>query len=151
MAGTQDRPAGGREGGEDGRKDGRTDGRKESAWARPGAVPARRPRLLPGAVPPLHGRGVAAGGGGAERRFTVSMEAVPGWASAVGFTLLPHAGGFLGSRITRREVPVWYESLQKPSWRPPNWAFAPIWGTLYTSMGRNTYEPPAVAHCAESS
>uniref|UniRef100_A0A8C0FRA6 Translocator protein n=1 Tax=Bubo bubo TaxID=30461 RepID=A0A8C0FRA6_BUBBB len=67
------------------------------------------------------------------------MEAVPGWASAVGFTLLPHAGGFLGSRITRREVPVWYESLQKPSWRPPNWAFAPVWGTLYTSMGYGSY------------
>lgn len=63
------------------------------------------------------------------------MELVPAWAPAVGFTLLPHAGGFLGSTITKKEIPVWYESLQKPSWHPPNWVFAPIWGTLYTSMG----------------
>lgn len=66
---------------------------------------------------------------------SVSMEVVPAWASAVGFTLLPHAGGVLGSKITRKEIPEWYESLQKPSWCPPNWVFAPVWGTLYTSMG----------------
>lgn len=63
------------------------------------------------------------------------MEVVPAWAPAVGFTLLPHAGGFLGSTITKKEILVWYESLQKPSWCPPNWAFAPVWGTLYTCMG----------------
>ena len=63
------------------------------------------------------------------------MEVVPAWAPAVGFTLLPHAGGFLGRKITKKEIPVWYEALQKPSWRPPNWVFAPVWGTLYTSMG----------------
>ena len=67
------------------------------------------------------------------------MEVVPAWASAVGFTLLPHAGGVLGSKITRREIPVWYESLRKPSWCPPNWVFAPVWGTLYTSMGYGSY------------
>lgn len=63
------------------------------------------------------------------------MEVVPAWVPAVGFTLLPHAGGFLGSKVTKKEIPVWYESLQKPSWCPPNWVFAPVWGTLYTSMG----------------
>ncbi|NXX21368.1 TSPO protein, partial [Podargus strigoides] len=58
---------------------------------------------------------------------------------AVGFTLLPRAGGFVGSRITKKEIPVWYESLQKPSWHPPNWVFAPVWGTLCTSMGYSSY------------
>ncbi|XP_030324812.1 translocator protein isoform X1 [Calypte anna] len=72
-------------------------------------------------------------------RSTVSMEVVPDWAPAVGFTLLPHAGGFVGGKITKKEIPVWYESLQKPSWCPPNWAFAPVWGTLYTSMGYGSY------------
>lgn len=67
------------------------------------------------------------------------MEMVPAWAPAVGFTLLPHAGGFLGSNITKREIPTWYETLQKPSWCPPNWVFAPVWGTLYTSMGYGSY------------
>ncbi|CAH2278361.1 translocator [Pelobates cultripes] len=61
------------------------------------------------------------------------------WLPAVGFTLLPHVGGILGGLITRREVPTWYTSLVKPSWRPPNWMFAPVWTTLYTSMGYGSY------------
>ncbi|XP_068026923.1 translocator protein [Melanerpes formicivorus] len=67
------------------------------------------------------------------------MAVVPAWAPTVAFTLLPHAGGVLGSRITKKEIPVWYESLQKPSWCPPNWVFAPVWGTLYTFMGYGSY------------
>ncbi|XP_030070227.1 translocator protein [Microcaecilia unicolor] len=64
---------------------------------------------------------------------------MPPWAPAAGFILLPHAGNFLGGLITRREVDTWYETLQKPSWHPPNWMFGPVWGTLYTSMGYGSY------------
>ncbi|KAG8538694.1 hypothetical protein GDO81_022199 [Engystomops pustulosus] len=61
------------------------------------------------------------------------------WAPAIGLTLLPHVGGILGGLITRKEVKTWYTTLVKPSWRPPNWMFAPVWTTLYTSMGYGSY------------
>lgn len=29
----------------------------------------------------------------------------------------------------------WYESLQRPSWTPPNWAFPVVWSILYILIG----------------
>ena len=49
---------------------------------------------------------------------------------AAAATLLPYVGGFAGSFITRKNIPNWYEHLVKPSWRPPNWAFGPVWTCL---------------------
>lgn len=53
-------------------------------------------------------------------------------------------GGFLGasfgaaafgSYFTAQSVETWYPTLEKPSWRPPNAAFGPVWTVLYTLMG----------------
>lgn len=57
------------------------------------------------------------------------------WVPAVGLTLVPSLGGFVGAYFVRGEGLRWYATLQKPSWHPPRWALAPIWGTLYSAMG----------------
>ncbi|KPP64125.1 translocator protein-like [Scleropages formosus] len=51
------------------------------------------------------------------------------WTHVLGFTALPHLGGFAGALITRREVKTWYQTLTKPSWRPPNAAFPVVYGS----------------------
>jgi len=43
--------------------------------------------------------------------------------------------GLLGGIFTGPEIQTWFVHLQKPSWNPPNWLFAPVWSTLYLLMG----------------
>jgi benzodiazapine receptor len=47
-------------------------------------------------------------------------------AVAGGITLLV---ALVGGVLT--EVGEWYESLSFPSWRPPNWLFAPAWTLIF--------------------
>lgn len=43
--------------------------------------------------------------------------------------------GFVGAWATQTSIDIWYPSLQKPSFTPPSWVFAPVWTILYLSMG----------------
>lgn len=52
-----------------------------------------------------------------------------------GFVAVCFAAGALGSLATAPQIPTWYASLNKPTWNPPGWVFAPVWTTLYLMMG----------------
>lgn len=43
--------------------------------------------------------------------------------------------GYLSGFATQSSVADWYLSLNKPSFNPPNWIFAPVWTFLYVTMG----------------
>ncbi|RYY65496.1 MAG: tryptophan-rich sensory protein [Chitinophagaceae bacterium] len=36
---------------------------------------------------------------------------------------------------TASEINGWFQTVEKPSWNPPNWIFGPMWTTLYILMG----------------
>lgn len=50
-------------------------------------------------------------------------------------TALPLAIGATSGFFTITGVDSWYQTIQKPSWNPPNWIFGPVWTTLYILMG----------------
>lgn len=58
---------------------------------------------------------------------------------AIGLTILPNLGGIAGGFITKPAIDKWYNHLKRPEWRPPNWAFGPVWTSLYTGMGYASY------------
>jgi tryptophan-rich sensory protein len=49
--------------------------------------------------------------------------------------LLCQLAGIIGSIFTAPAIPIWYATLQKPSFNPPSWLFGPVWITLYALMG----------------
>ncbi|MSR72254.1 MAG: hypothetical protein CK519_00530 [Opitutia bacterium] len=42
--------------------------------------------------------------------------------------------GWLGSQSTHPEITGWYANLIKPSFKPPNYLFGPVWTMLYLLM-----------------
>ena len=53
--------------------------------------------------------------------------------------LIPLIIGFLGSFFTASSVDSWYATINKPSFNPPGWIFAPVWTTLYILIGVSFY------------
>lgn len=43
--------------------------------------------------------------------------------------------GSIGGIATASSIDTWYATVNKPSFNPPNWLFAPVWTTLFTLMG----------------
>jgi tryptophan-rich sensory protein len=51
------------------------------------------------------------------------------------FFLIASLGvGAVASLFTTPQIPTWYAALNRPSFTPPNWVFAPVWTTLYIVM-----------------
>ena len=52
---------------------------------------------------------------------------------------IPLAVGSISSLFTASSVDGWFTTIQKPSFNPPNWIFAPVWTILYIMMGIACY------------
>lgn len=48
--------------------------------------------------------------------------------------LASYSAGFLGALFVVDGVGGWYDMLDKPSFTPPDWLFAPVWLVLYGMM-----------------
>jgi len=53
--------------------------------------------------------------------------------------LVCQLAGIIGSIFTAPSVATWYLALNKPSFTPPNWLFAPVWIILFLLMGISLY------------
>ena len=49
--------------------------------------------------------------------------------------VIPLIAGAVGAFFTSESVATWFQTIEKPSFSPPNWLFGPVWTTLYVLMG----------------
>lgn len=69
------------------------------------------------------------------RRYIMNIRKWGGIIKLLISIIVCECAGLIGSVFTTGAIPTWYASLQKPSFTPPNWLFAPVWSTLYLLMG----------------
>lgn len=49
------------------------------------------------------------------------------------------AAGAIGAIFTTPKISTWYAVINKPSFNPPSWIFAPVWTALFLLMGIALY------------
>jgi len=53
--------------------------------------------------------------------------------------LITEGAGIIGSIATSSSVKTWFLTINKPSFQPPSWIFAPVWTLLFLLMGISLY------------
>ena len=61
------------------------------------------------------------------------------WLKLIVSILLCQGAGIAGSIFNIVSIPIWYATINKPFFNPPNWVFAPVWTTLFLLMGISLY------------
>jgi translocator protein len=57
------------------------------------------------------------------------------WVRLLIAILLPLIVGAVAGMFTASEITGWFQTIEKPTWQPPNWLFGPVWTVLYLMMG----------------
>ena len=65
----------------------------------------------------------------------MSNPKITSFTKAVIAILICETVGVLSGFLSSAGMNGWFDTLQKPSWNPPGWLFAPVWTTLYLMMG----------------
>ena len=60
------------------------------------------------------------------------------WATFIGVVPEPYLVAAIAAFVTAlgggllTDISPWYKALKMPSWKPPDWAFGPIWTVIFT-------------------
>jgi benzodiazapine receptor len=61
------------------------------------------------------------------------------WLPLIVSILITEGIAVTASIFTISQIPVWYSTLNKPSFNPPNWLFGPVWTILYVLIATAAY------------
>jgi translocator protein len=56
------------------------------------------------------------------------------WLGLFAFLVVCFGVGIWTGLITFMNIDIWYRTLNKPSWTPPNTVFGPVWNVIYMLM-----------------
>ncbi|MDQ3127599.1 MAG: tryptophan-rich sensory protein [Chloroflexota bacterium] len=68
----------------------------------------------------------------------MTEPAAPHWRRRVAdlaIVATPLVVGGVSSIFTMDGLRIWYRTIERPEWNPPDWVFGPVWTTLYVMMG----------------